>query len=94
MYIIIAPPYKPETFDRILLDGPCSGFGQRPLIRYKLKLSELLSYHKYQQKLIKQVTIIIYRYHSYHSNNNIGHNIIKERWYSSLFNMQYVTTRK
>ena len=51
------PPYAPKSFDKILLDGPCSGLGQRPLLKYNLKLAELLSYQQYQRQLVKQVSI-------------------------------------
>lgn len=52
------PPYAPKSFDKILLDGPCSGLGQRPLLKYNLKLAELLSYQQYQRHLIRQVRIV------------------------------------
>src|SRR5690606_34367599 len=43
--------FDAETFDRILLDPPCSGLGQRPRIKDNTSLVTLNSYHKYQQKL-------------------------------------------
>lgn len=45
------PPYPPGTFDKILLDAPCSGLGQRPQIKNKLKMKDLCSYPPYQRKL-------------------------------------------
>lgn len=48
------PPYPPESFDRILLDAPCSALGQRPTYRYNTTLSNLKSYASYQRKLITQ----------------------------------------
>ena len=49
------PPYSPGSFDRVLLDAPCSALGQRPQATCHLKLQELLSYPPYQKMLIKQV---------------------------------------
>ena len=49
------PPYSPGSFDRVLLDAPCSALGQRPQATCHLKLQELLSYPPYQRMLIKQV---------------------------------------
>ncbi|XP_041366419.1 tRNA (cytosine(72)-C(5))-methyltransferase NSUN6-like [Gigantopelta aegis] len=46
-----APPYPRATFDRILLDAPCSALGQRPASRNRLKVNDLLSYPRYQRKL-------------------------------------------
>ncbi|KAM8967146.1 tRNA (cytosine(72)-C(5))-methyltransferase NSUN6 [Pelodytes ibericus] len=45
------PPFLPESFDRILLDAPCSGMGQRPSMIYPLSLKELTSYQPLQRKL-------------------------------------------
>ena len=49
------PPYPPESFDRILLDGPCSALGQRPSTRNKMSINSLKSYSIYQRKLLKTV---------------------------------------
>ncbi|GAB0184752.1 tRNA (cytosine(72)-C(5))-methyltransferase NSUN6 [Grus japonensis] len=45
------PPFLPESFDRILLDAPCSGMGQRPNMAYSLTLKEVTSYQPLQRKL-------------------------------------------
>ncbi|NXX80324.1 NOP2 methyltransferase, partial [Urocolius indicus] len=45
------PPFLPESFDRILLDAPCSGMGQRPNMAYSLSLKEVTSYQPLQRKL-------------------------------------------
>uniref|UniRef100_T1JE95 SAM-dependent MTase RsmB/NOP-type domain-containing protein n=1 Tax=Strigamia maritima TaxID=126957 RepID=T1JE95_STRMM len=45
------PPFSPETFDRILLDAPCSGLGQRPQFRIDMSISQLKSYSSLQRKL-------------------------------------------
>ncbi|NXN21587.1 NOP2 methyltransferase, partial [Nycticryphes semicollaris] len=45
------PPFLPESFDRILLDAPCSGMGQRPNMAYSLTLREVTSYQPLQRKL-------------------------------------------
>ncbi|NXE26227.1 NOP2 methyltransferase, partial [Ardeotis kori] len=45
------PPFLPESFDRILLDAPCSGMGQRPNMAYSSTLKELTSYQPLQRKL-------------------------------------------
>jgi len=50
-----SPPYPPGSFDRVLLDAPCSALGQRPQAVCHFKLKELLSYPPYQRMLIKQV---------------------------------------
>uniref|UniRef100_A0A493U2J3 NOP2/Sun RNA methyltransferase 6 n=1 Tax=Anas platyrhynchos platyrhynchos TaxID=8840 RepID=A0A493U2J3_ANAPP len=39
------------SFDRILLDAPCSGMGQRPTMSYSSTLKELMSYQPLQRKL-------------------------------------------
>ncbi|XP_064410808.1 tRNA (cytosine(72)-C(5))-methyltransferase NSUN6 isoform X2 [Latimeria chalumnae] len=45
------PPFLPETFDRILLDAPCSGMGQRPNMAFLMSLKEATSYPPLQRKL-------------------------------------------
>ena len=47
----ISPPFPEEYFDRILLDAPCSGLGQRPQFFNKIKMKELRSFPKIQRKL-------------------------------------------
>ena len=42
------PPFGRETFDKILLDPPCSAMGQRPQLTNTLKLKEISSYPSYQ----------------------------------------------
>ncbi|XP_014396877.1 PREDICTED: putative methyltransferase NSUN6 isoform X3 [Myotis brandtii] len=45
------PPFLPESFDRILLDAPCSGLGQRPNMACSWTLKEVTSYQPLQRKL-------------------------------------------
>ncbi|XP_064335475.1 tRNA (cytosine(72)-C(5))-methyltransferase NSUN6 isoform X2 [Camelus dromedarius] len=45
------PPFLPESFDRILLDAPCSGMGQRPNMACTWTLKEVTSYLPLQRKL-------------------------------------------
>lgn len=45
------PPFPPETFDRVLLDAPCSGLGQRPNMATTWSLKEICSYPPLQRKL-------------------------------------------
>lgn len=47
------PPFPPESFDRILLDAPCSALGNRPLLSCNLNSKMLQSYPKVQRKLFK-----------------------------------------
>ncbi|XP_061442342.1 tRNA (cytosine(72)-C(5))-methyltransferase NSUN6 isoform X2 [Rhineura floridana] len=47
------PPFLPESFDRILLDAPCSGMGQRPNMAYSWSLKEVTSYQPLQRKLFR-----------------------------------------
>lgn len=49
------PPYPEESFDRILLDAPCSGLGQRPNMTYSWSLKEVCSYQPLQRKLFTTV---------------------------------------
>ncbi|XP_051266605.1 tRNA (cytosine(72)-C(5))-methyltransferase NSUN6 isoform X2 [Dicentrarchus labrax] len=45
------PPFPPESFDRVLLDAPCSGLGQRPNMGTTWGLKEICSYQPLQRKL-------------------------------------------
>ncbi|KAL3040616.1 tRNA (cytosine(72)-C(5))-methyltransferase NSUN6 isoform X2 [Trematomus bernacchii] len=45
------PPFPAESFDRVLLDAPCSGLGQRPSMSCTWSLKELCSYQPLQRKL-------------------------------------------
>ena len=42
------PPFGRETFDRILLDPPCSALGQRPQLTHPANLPEISSFPSYQ----------------------------------------------
>ncbi|KAL8609413.1 hypothetical protein ACOMHN_019902 [Nucella lapillus] len=46
------PPYPPNTFDTILLDGPCSALGQRPCVRNKMSAPSLASFPTLQRRLL------------------------------------------
>lgn len=59
--------YKPELFDKILVDAPCSALGQRPLLYNEITINQLVSYTNYQRnildnavKLVKPGGIIVY----------------------------------
>ncbi|XP_028289723.1 putative methyltransferase NSUN6 isoform X2 [Gouania willdenowi] len=45
------PPFPAESFDRVLLDAPCSGLGQRPNMSITWSLKEICSYQPLQRKL-------------------------------------------
>ncbi|XP_055307380.1 tRNA (cytosine(72)-C(5))-methyltransferase NSUN6 isoform X2 [Sitodiplosis mosellana] len=46
------PPFTEESFDRILLDAPCSGMGNRPVLATKMSPNILSSFPKLQKKLL------------------------------------------
>ncbi|KAL4222553.1 hypothetical protein ACF0H5_018592 [Mactra antiquata] len=48
-----SPPYPGESFDRVLLDVPCSALGQRPSSRNRMTLKSLQSYPTYQKMFIE-----------------------------------------
>ncbi|XP_049605780.1 tRNA (cytosine(72)-C(5))-methyltransferase NSUN6 isoform X1 [Syngnathus scovelli] len=45
------PPFASECFDRVLLDAPCSGLGQRPNMVSSWSLKEVCSYPPLQRSL-------------------------------------------
>jgi 16S rRNA C967 or C1407 C5-methylase (RsmB/RsmF family) len=47
--------YKPNSFDRVLADVPCSALGQRPLIFNEITVNQLRSYVPYQRSIIENV---------------------------------------
>lgn len=49
------PPFPPESFDRVLLDAPCSGLGQRPNMANTWSLKEICSYQPLQRNLFHAV---------------------------------------
>lgn len=51
----IRPPFKVESFDRVLLDAPCSNLGQRPLLSIKANETLIKSFPVLQRKLLKNV---------------------------------------
>ncbi|XP_077124434.1 tRNA (cytosine(72)-C(5))-methyltransferase NSUN6 isoform X1 [Ranitomeya variabilis] len=53
------PPFPPESFDRVLLDAPCSGMGQRPNMAGTLSLKELTSYQPLQRKLFSAAVSLL-----------------------------------
>ncbi|KAM4027830.1 tRNA (cytosine(72)-C(5))-methyltransferase NSUN6 isoform 2-T2 [Anomaloglossus baeobatrachus] len=53
------PPFPPESFDRVLLDAPCSGMGQRPNMAGALSLKELTSYQPLQRKLFRAAVSLL-----------------------------------
>ncbi|XP_043100190.1 tRNA (cytosine(72)-C(5))-methyltransferase NSUN6 isoform X2 [Puntigrus tetrazona] len=55
------PPYPEESFDRVLLDAPCSGLGQRPNMSYSWSLKEVCSYQPLQRKLFTTAVRLLKR---------------------------------
>lgn len=49
----LEPPFAPSTFDRILLDAPCSALGNRPQLRNDMSPKMLASYPVVQKKLFR-----------------------------------------
>jgi len=50
------PPFKAASFDRVLLDAPCSNLGQRPLLKIDANENVIKSFPILQQKLLKMVS--------------------------------------
>lgn len=47
----VSPPFYPYSFDKILLDAPCSALGNRPMLRNDMTPKMLTSYAVVQKKL-------------------------------------------
>jgi len=54
--VLQGPPFRPESFDRILLDAPCSALGQRPQLANRITSNQLKSYPPLQRKLFQSVS--------------------------------------
>lgn len=55
-----APPFASSSFDRILLDAPCSGLGNRPQLCCNIKQSKVLqSYPHIQRNLLSQAVPLL-----------------------------------
>lgn len=53
------PPFQDGSFDRILLDPPCSAMGQRPLLRWGKSLSEIQSHADYQRQFLSTASRLL-----------------------------------
>ncbi|XP_015110210.1 putative methyltransferase NSUN6 [Diachasma alloeum] len=53
------PPFSRGSFDRILLDGPCSVLGKRPQILNKINCKELRSFVPLQRKLFSAAVEVL-----------------------------------
>ncbi|XP_063825566.1 tRNA (cytosine(72)-C(5))-methyltransferase NSUN6 isoform X2 [Ostrinia nubilalis] len=53
------PPFPPNSFDKVLLDAPCSGLGQRPQLNNKMTPKMLESYKVVQRKLMKAAVDVL-----------------------------------
>jgi len=52
--IQLKPPFQPSTFDYILADVPCSGLGQKPLLRFETTFDDIVKTAAYQKQFMKQ----------------------------------------
>ncbi|CAK1551080.1 unnamed protein product [Leptosia nina] len=54
------PPFPPNHFDKVLLDAPCSGLGQRPrLVQNDMSCKMLESYEILQRKLFNAAVNVL-----------------------------------
>ncbi|XP_019875329.2 tRNA (cytosine(72)-C(5))-methyltransferase NSUN6 [Aethina tumida] len=53
------PPFRPETFDRILLDAPCSAVGRRPQLLNTSSEKVIRSYVPLQRKLFETAVSLL-----------------------------------
>ncbi|GAB6020012.1 Putative methyltransferase nsun6 [Chamberlinius hualienensis] len=57
--ILNGPPYDKETFDKILLDAPCSCLGQRPQLINQMTPNEFVSFPKVQRKMLRNAVHLV-----------------------------------
>lgn len=53
------PPFHRSTFDKILLDAPCSGMGNRPILASSMSPKEQASYPILQKKLFATAVALL-----------------------------------
>lgn len=53
------PPFAERSFDRILLDPPCSAMGQRPLLRWGKSIPEIESHADYQRQFLSAASKLL-----------------------------------
>mmetsp|Transcript_83783 Transcript_83783/g.191228 ORF Transcript_83783/g.191228 Transcript_83783/m.191228 type:complete len:218 (+) Transcript_83783:1024-1677(+) len=46
------PPWAHDTFDHVLLDGPCSAMGQKPLLNWDYKQKDVEDHAAYQRAFL------------------------------------------
>ncbi len=57
-----APPWRPGTFDRVLIDAPCSGLGalrRRPDARWRITASDVAELTRVQARLLAQLAPLV-----------------------------------
>ncbi|XP_037076462.1 tRNA (cytosine(72)-C(5))-methyltransferase NSUN6-like, partial [Pollicipes pollicipes] len=54
-----APPFAAGTFDRVLLDAPCSGLGQRPRLAAAPAAGACASYPPLQRRLLRAAAALL-----------------------------------
>ncbi|CAG9829992.1 unnamed protein product [Diabrotica balteata] len=57
--IIDGPPFSPQSFDKILLDAPCSVLGKRPQLANRLSENEIKSFVPLQRKLFESAAKLL-----------------------------------
>ncbi|XP_072379495.1 tRNA (cytosine(72)-C(5))-methyltransferase NSUN6 [Diabrotica undecimpunctata] len=57
--IIDGPPFAPQSFDKILLDAPCSVLGKRPQLANRLSENEIKSFVPLQRKLFESAAKLL-----------------------------------
>jgi 16S rRNA C967 or C1407 C5-methylase (RsmB/RsmF family) len=51
--------FYPESFDRVLLDPPCSALGLRPKLQVATTLNELKKHARYQRQFIREAVSLL-----------------------------------